>query len=118
MSAAPDMGLLAELRAEGLRLSLLAGGNVNVAPRERVTPEVVARVRAHKPALLAALAAEQEAACELARRIRVMAVRWQYDPEDLAWALEAAQRDPGGWLVAVRHDEELHRRLGRIGLAT
>ena len=40
-------------------------------------------------------------------RIRLMAQRWRYSPEDLAEALASAASDPDGWLAAVEVDELL-----------
>lgn len=107
MNAAPDMALLAELRGKGLRLAPLDGGRVHVAPRERLTAELRARILDCKPALLAALEAERLAALDLARRVREMAARWQYSPDELVWALEAAERDSAGWHLCCAADEEL-----------
>jgi hypothetical protein len=52
----------------------------------------------------------------LTERIRQMGERWQYSPEDLAQALDAARADPAGWLASVEWDEQLHRKCGRTGL--
>lgn len=42
---------------------------------------------------------------DLERRIRTMAKRWEYSPEELADALDRARRDPLGWGRAVDLDE-------------
>jgi len=105
VSAAPGLVLLAELRAAGLTVQPQGAGRVFVEPRERLTPELRARILERKPALLAALEAERVAALDLARRVREMAARWQYSRDDLAEALEAAQRDPSAWLACCLADE-------------
>jgi hypothetical protein len=60
---------------------------------------------------LAELAASQRAAMNrsaLADRIRAMASRWQYAPDELAEALKLAENDPAGWLCLVEHDKKLN----------
>lgn len=117
--SAPDIVLLAELRAKGLRLTPQPDGRVHVAPRELLTAELRARIVAAKPGLHAVLEAERHAAGELERRIREMATRWKYDADDLAEALAGARANPAGWLAAVEQDERMHelsRRAGRLGL--
>jgi hypothetical protein len=112
----PDIVLLAELRAKGLRLTPKPEGRVHVAPRDLLTAELRARIIGAKPALHAALEAERQAAAALERRIRKMGARWGYHADDLAEALAGARTNPAGWLAAVEHDEDLHassRAAGR-----
>jgi sugar phosphate isomerase/epimerase len=47
--------LLDELRNRGIRLEARSNGNLYVAPKSRLTPNVVDRIRRHKPELLALL---------------------------------------------------------------
>jgi hypothetical protein len=47
--------LLDELRDRGIRLEARSNGNLYVAPKSRLTPEVLDRIRRHKPELLALL---------------------------------------------------------------
>lgn len=111
MSIAPDLHLLTELRAAGLRLAPLDDGRVHVGPPERITPEIRARIVSRKPALLAALAFE----LELAERIRAMGARWQYCADDLAEAMTLAHADPVTWLQMVAADEQHAARAARAG---
>ena len=48
-------------------------------------------------------------AADLADAIRAMAARWQYLPDELAWALEQATRAPAGWWTLI--DADLRKRL-------
>jgi hypothetical protein len=48
-------------------------------------------------------------AADLADGIRAMAARWQYLPDELAWALEQATRAPAGWWTLIEAD--LRKRL-------
>lgn len=93
------MSVLAELRAAGLRLEAVDPDGVHVRPLGLLTPERRRLIVANKPAIRAAL--------DLERRIRAMAARWEYAPEELEWALEDAQRNPAGWLNCCAADEEL-----------
>lgn len=108
MSAAPDLRQLAEIQAAGLSVESPEAGRVRIAPRERLTPELRARIVACKPALLAAL--------ELERRIRAMAARWKYTADDLAYALEDARLRPDAWLACCQWDEALAANLERGGV--
>jgi hypothetical protein len=84
--------LIAEVAAAGLRLELTDAGAVVVKPRERCTPEIIERLRAVKPELIAHLRRERLA--ELA------ADRLRQHPE----LRRAAQMEPDGagrYLVAV-----------------
>jgi len=47
--------LLDELRSRGIRLEARSNGNLYVAPKDRLTPDVLDRIRRHKPELLALL---------------------------------------------------------------
>jgi len=54
------MALLDELRALGIHLEPRANGNLRAVPKERLTDELIERIRQHKTELLAYLRAEQE----------------------------------------------------------
>lgn len=45
----------------------------------------------------------------LLKKIRAMAERWQYAPDELAEALRLAGEDPAGWQRLVNHDEAMKR---------
>jgi TubC N-terminal docking domain len=47
--------LLDELRDRGIRLEARSNGNLYVTPKGRLTPDVLDRIRRHKPELLALL---------------------------------------------------------------
>jgi hypothetical protein len=55
---------------------------------------------------------------DLEQRIRSMASRWKYSPDELADALAAARTNTAAWLSAVDFDERLHAKLTRAGLPT
>src|SRR5258708_27750594 len=65
--------ILDELRDQGIRLEARSNGNLYVAPKARLTPDVLDRIRSHKSELLALL--EQKvvsfAQVEARRLIRV-----------------------------------------------
>ncbi|MCE9543998.1 MAG: hypothetical protein K8T25_00510 [Planctomycetia bacterium] len=63
--------LLAELRRRGLKVSA-RGDRLRVVPRGKVTPDVVATIRQHKPAILAALRAEANTTASTAPRAKVL----------------------------------------------
>ena len=118
MSAAPDLMLLAELRAAGFdvrradrdrsRLSVTPGGNLTETQKARITTG--------KSALIAALDAEGRLWRDLDRRIRKMGERWGYSPEDLTEALGASRMNPAGWLLALECDEERAECFRRAGM--
>jgi hypothetical protein len=78
-----EMGI--EVRADGDRLVL--------RPQERVTEELIAKVKGCKPALL------------LEARIRAMGAWWGYTAEELGHALRLAAADPEPWRDLVADDE-------------
>jgi hypothetical protein len=53
---------LDQLKTQGIRLEPLPNGNLFVAPKERVTPELLERIRQNKPALLAHFQSKQQSA--------------------------------------------------------
>ena len=77
--------------------------------RELLTPERRQVIVSHKLAILAAL--------DLERRIRAMASRWHYAPDEVVDALEAARANPAGWLSAVTQDAERAALFERAGMA-
>ena len=86
MSAAPDLLLLAELRAAGFEVRRRddSRDRLTVAPIGRLTEEQKARIASGKPALLAALDAECILWRDLERRIRRMGARWWVRSPDLS----------------------------------
>lgn len=63
----PAEQLLADLRGAGFEVKADGDGRLWVLPRERLTEAEAEQVRGHKPALLALLAAERWAGCEVCR---------------------------------------------------
>lgn len=53
--------VLNELKARGVRVELRPNGNLYIAPRDRLTPELLEAVRQHKGEILAALTASGNA---------------------------------------------------------
>jgi hypothetical protein len=76
---------------------------------------LLGRCAAGQPEPPAGLWAQDRRACplflavDLADAIRAMAARWQYLPDELAWALEQATQAPAGWWVLIEAD--LRKRL-------
>ncbi|MCE9544931.1 MAG: hypothetical protein K8T25_05350 [Planctomycetia bacterium] len=62
---------LAELRRRGLKVSA-RGDRLQVVPRGKVTPDVAATIRQHKPAILAALRAEANTTPSAGPRAKVL----------------------------------------------
>jgi hypothetical protein len=54
--------LLDELAAQGIRLEPLPNGNLFATPKERLTTELMERIRQHKPGLLVCLRIKQQSA--------------------------------------------------------
>ena len=91
--------LLSRLRGRGITLSVTENGALRIeAPEGTLSPDVREWFRQRKPELIAALTLEQ--------RIRNMAARWEYSPEELAVALAGAASDPATWLAGVAWDEQ------------
>lgn len=84
--------LLAEVTAAGLRLELTEAGAVVVKPRDRCTPELIERLRANKPELVAHLRCE--------RLAQIAADKLRGQPE-LRRAAQMEPSGPGYYLVAV-----------------
>lgn len=53
---------------------------------------------------------------EIEQRIRRMAERWQYSPDELAKALQAAAADPERWECGVDLDERREAEFRALGL--
>lgn len=53
---------------------------------------------------------------DLESRIRAMARRWQYSPDELADVLDRARRNPTGWERAVIVDEHREAEFHERGL--
>lgn len=76
-------GLLAECAVNGIRLSVAAGGGLDIdAPQDTLTPELLARLKSHKAVLLAMLRPATKAL--------------SIDPADVLWqaALDRLVGDP------------------------
>ena len=106
------------------RLVVVDGAQVTVAEPvrcadcDRFRPRrmsLLGRCAAGEPESPAGLWAQDRRACplflaaDLADAIRPMAARWQYLPDELAWALEQATRAPAGWWTLIEAD--LSKRL-------
>lgn len=104
------MLLLAQLRERGLRITAQSDALL-VEPRSVLTDELRAMIRANKRQLLRELTGEF-----LERRIRAMAKRWEYSPDELADVLVRARRDPDGWARAVALDERREQEFRECGL--
>lgn len=101
--------LMAQLRGAGLTVSR-QGDQLIVAPRVRLTDELRAAIRTAKRGLLEALTFEQSkglvpSMADLLVRIRAMAKRWGFSPEELTEELNRAAADPASTLMWVENDE-------------
>jgi hypothetical protein len=80
--------LLDELRDRGIRLEARSNGNLYVAPKSGLTPDVLERIRRHKPELLALLErkrpsfAQVEARC-LIRTCKEHGVGLRLEPDGM-----------------------------------
>ena len=124
-TAAPDARTVALAGGCGrARLVLVDGKQVTVAEPIRCADcdwfrpgrmPLLGRCAAGQPESPAGLWAQDRRVCpvflaaDLADAIRAMAARWQYLPDDLAWALEQAIQAPAGWWTLIEAD--LHKRL-------
>lgn len=84
--------LIAEVAAAGLRLELTGAGAVIVKPRERCTPEIIERLRAVKPQLIAHLRRE---------RLATFAVERLRQHPELKRATVIEPDGPGRFIAAV-----------------
>ena len=124
-TAAPDACPVQPAAGSGrTRLVVVDGAQVTVAEPvccadcDRFRPRrmsLLGRCAAGQPESPAGLWAQDRRACplflaaDLADAIRAMAARWQYLPDELAWALEQATQAPAGWWTLIEAD--LRKRL-------
>jgi hypothetical protein len=94
--------LLTQLVDAGLTVSR-DGDQLIVTPRDRLTDELRATIRQRKTELLAAINPTEQS--DLNARIRKMAQRWGYSPDELQEVLTGAQSDPLGWMAWTERDE-------------
>ena len=60
--------LLSDLQAQGVHLEVEAGGLKYRAPRDTMTPELLATLKSHKKDLIAALSSQESAITEIASK--------------------------------------------------
>jgi hypothetical protein len=124
-AAVPDARMVAPAAGGGrTRLVVVDGAQVTVAEPVRCADcdwfrpgrmPLLGRCAAGEPESPGGLWAQDRRAClvflaaDLADAIRAMAARWQYLPDELAWALEQATQAPAGWWVLIEAD--LRKRL-------
>jgi len=124
LMGAPEV--LQSLRGQGFKLTV-DGDKLFVEPRDRLTDDIRATIRANKPALLEAITGGAVAIQDrppanmtptssdrqndnLEARIRLMADWWGYSGDELATALERAANDPAAWRDFVADDERWRAR--------
>jgi len=101
----PVSELLAELHALGVELKA-DGETVRFRPRQKVTPELLARIKADKPAMLALLETQPTAA-----RLLEVAAGWRAEWRE-AWEERAGIMEfDGGLPRAVAEDRAFHELL-------
>ena len=88
--------LLDTLIEKGVEVGL-DGENLRVVTDADLTEPQVQFLRESKTRLIAEL---------IEREVREMAMRWNYTPEDLRWALAQAAADPEGWRRLTAADRE------------
>lgn len=99
-------------RAESLGLSITPDGeNLRVrGPRDAIE-EITPLVKAHKPAIIAALAANDAPVPDaLERLIQRAATYWEYSPDDFRLIYEVARTDPDGLRLALETDVAFSRQ--------
>lgn len=104
--------IIRQVCADGARLTVTAAGTLKVTGDQAVIDRWLPVLKARKPEIIAALSALPAG---LEQRIRAMAQRWQYSPEELADVLERAQRDPAGWMRAIELDERREEEFRQRG---
>jgi len=130
-TAAPDARTVALAGGCGrARLVLVDGKQVTVAEPIRCADcdrfrsgrmPLLGRCAAGQPESPAGLWAQDRRGCplflaaDLADAIRAMAARWQYLPDELAWALEQAIQAPAGWWTLIEADLRKRLWLGAQG---
>jgi len=130
-TAAPDARTVALAGGCGrARLVLVDGKQVTVAEPIRCADcdwfrpgrmPLLGRCAAGQPESPAGLWAQDRRVCpvflaaDLADAIRTMAARWQYLPDELAWALEQAIQAPAGWWTLIEADLRKRLWLGAQG---
>jgi hypothetical protein len=124
-TAAPNVRTVAPAggsgRARGVTIDgarVAVAEPVRCADCDRFRPSrvpLLGRCAAGQPESPAGLWAQDVRACplflaaDLADAIRAMAARWQYLPDELAWALEHATKMPAEWWALIEAD--LRKRL-------
>jgi hypothetical protein len=102
--------LLAELAGKGIRVEPRPGGTLYVAPKARLTPELVELIRLHKAALLDHLRAREVAQwCEQNRvdlSIGAEIARMENEALALGWPYERLW-NPDFWPHAANHPRGL-----------
>jgi hypothetical protein len=92
------LALLTKIRNRGIQLAITDNGRLRIeAPEGMLSSEIRQWFQQRKPELVAALSLET--------RIRRMAARWQFTPEELAEELARAAKDPARSLAWVAWDE-------------
>lgn len=114
MSAA--LNLLSQLRAAGFTLAA-RDGKLIVTPASRLTPELTASIREHKPALLELLARRAHHAEDvptlagyLERRPPTERVQL-HEVELVTWGDRTVALEPGAWEAFARDVAEYHAKL-------
>jgi hypothetical protein len=69
------------------------GDVLKIRPKEKLTPELIVRIKAAKPQLI------------LEIRIRQMAAWWRYSAAETDLTVELAAADPKPWMDLVADDE-------------
>jgi hypothetical protein len=98
-------------RAESLGLTITPDGeNLRIrGPRDAIA-EITPLVKAHKPAIIAALAAnDAPLPQDLERLIRRAGAYWEYSPDDFRLIYEVARTDADGLRRALENDVAFSR---------
>lgn len=105
--------IIQQVSADGVTLLVTPAGTLKATGEQAVIDRWVPILKASKPDIIAEL---MRLPASLEQRIRAMAHRWQYSPEELADVFDRARRDPAGWSRAVSLDERREDEFRQRGL--
>lgn len=105
--------IIRQVSADGVTLKVTPAGTLKATGNQAAIDRWVPVLKACKPDIIAELT---RLPSSLEQRIRAMAHRWRYSPEELADVIERARRDPAGWLRAVALDEQQEATFRERGL--
>lgn len=105
--------IIRQVSADGVALKVTPAGTLKVIGDQAAIDRWCPILRSRKLEIIAALS---QLPGDLESRIRAMARRWQYSPEEVADVLDRARLDPAYWTVRVVEDERREQEFRERGL--